>query len=71
MRKILMILVAVLAVSATASAGDRDGRVSFGIGFLYERGLDATINYERENAYHHAFSSHKTCQIFCILLAYQ
>lgn len=55
MRKILMILVAVLAVSATASAGDRDGRVSLGIGFLYERGLDATISYERKNAYHHVW----------------
>lgn len=55
MRKILMILVAVLAVSATAFAGDRDGRVSFGIGLLYESGLDATLSYERENAYHNAW----------------
>lgn len=54
MRKILMILVAVLAVSATAFAGDHDGRVSFGIGLLYENGLDATLSYERENAYHNA-----------------
>ena len=55
MRKILMILVAVLAVSATAFAGDRDGRVSFSIGLLYENGLDATLSYERENAYHNAW----------------
>lgn len=55
MKKILMILIAVLAMSATAFAGDRDGRVSFGIGLLYENGLDATIGYERENAYHNAW----------------
>lgn len=55
MRKILMIFVAVLAVSATAFAGDRDGRVSFGVGLLYENGLDATLSYERENAYHNAW----------------
>lgn len=55
MKRILMILVAVLAVSATAFAGDRDGRVSFGVGLLYENGLDATLSYERENAYHNAW----------------
>lgn len=55
MKKILMIIVAVLAVSATAFAGDHDGRVSFGIGLLYENGLDATLSYERENAYHNAW----------------
>ena len=55
MKRILMIFVAVLAVSATAFAGDRDGRVSFGIGLLYENGLDATLSYERENAYHNAW----------------
>ena len=55
MKRILMIIVAVLAVSATAFARDRDGRVSFGVGLLYENGLDATISYERENAYHNAW----------------
>ena len=55
MKKILMILAAVLAMSSTAFAGDHDGRVSFGIGLLYENGLDATISYERENAYHNAW----------------
>ena len=50
-----MILVAVLTVSATAFAGDRDRRVSFGVGLLYENGLDATLSYERENAYHNAW----------------
>ena len=55
MKRILMIFVAVLEVSATAFAGDRDRRVSFGIGLLYENGLDATLSYERENAYHNAW----------------
>lgn len=55
MKKILMIFVAVLTVSATAFAGDRDSRMSFGVGLLYENGLDATISYERENAYHNAW----------------
>lgn len=55
MKKILMIFVAVLTVSATAFAGDRDSRMSFGVGLLYENWLDATISYERENAYHNAW----------------
>ena len=55
MKRILMILVSVLTVSATAFAGDRDRRVSFGVGLLYENGLDATLSYERENAYHNAW----------------
>lgn len=63
MRKILMTLFAVLAVSATAFAGDRDGRVSFGIGLLYENGLDATLSYERETAYHNAWEFFANCYL--------
>lgn len=55
MKKILMILVAVLAVSSTVFAGDRDGRVSLGIGLLYENGLEATLSYECESDYHNAW----------------
>lgn len=55
MKKILMILVAVLAVSSTAFAGDRDGRVSLGIGLLYDNGLEATLSYECESDYHNAW----------------
>lgn len=55
MRKILFALVALVIGATPAFAGDKDGRIGVGVGLLYENGLDATISYERENAYHNAW----------------
>lgn len=55
MKKILMAMVAVLAMGTTAMAGDHDRRLSLGVGLLHENGLDATVGYELENAYHNAW----------------
>lgn len=55
MKKVLIIMVAVFAMAVTATAGEKDGRLGLGVGLLYENGLDATLSYERENAYHNAW----------------
>lgn len=55
MKKILLTMIAVLALGTTAMAGEHDKRLSLGVGLLYENGLDATISYELENAYHNAW----------------
>jgi hypothetical protein len=55
MKKLLLSLVAIITMATTAFAGEQDKRLSFGVGLLYENGLDATISYEKENAYHNAW----------------
>jgi hypothetical protein len=55
MKKLLLSLVAIITMVTTAFAGEQDKRLSFGVGLLYENGLDATISYEKENAYHNAW----------------
>ncbi len=55
MRKILFALIAIVAMSAQAFAGEHEGRVGLGVGMLYRNGLDATISYERENSNHNAW----------------
>jgi hypothetical protein len=55
MKKLLLSLVAIITMATTAFAGEQDKRLSVGVGLLYETGLDATISYEKENAYHNAW----------------
>jgi hypothetical protein len=55
MKKLLLSLVAIITMATTAFAGEQDKRLSVGLGLLYENGLDATISYEKENAYHNAW----------------
>lgn len=55
MRKTVFILIALLAVAGNVSAGDHENRISFGAGLLYRNGLDATVSYEHETAYHHSW----------------
>jgi hypothetical protein len=55
MKKLLLSLVAILAMASTAFAGEQDKRLSVGVGLLYENGLDATVSYEKENSYHNAW----------------
>jgi hypothetical protein len=55
MKKLLLSLVAIITTATTAFAGEQDKRLSVGLGLLYENGLDATISYEKENAYHNAW----------------
>ena len=53
--KKLMLLVAIMLTTATSFAQRNSNRVSVGVGFLYERGLDLTVAYEHETQYHNAW----------------
>lgn len=55
MKKILLVLFAIMSTSVDAFAGEHEGRMGIGVGLLYRNGLDATISYERENANHNAW----------------
>lgn len=54
-KRLLALVVAVFALSVTASAQNSTGRISVGVGLLYENGLDATIAYEWETKHHNAW----------------
>ena len=52
----LLAIMAVMSVtSAFAQMSSNVNHLNFSIGALYERGLDATISYEHETRYHHAW----------------
>ena len=55
MKKFLMTMVMALCVSITSFAQSNSDRISFGVGALYERGLDATLSWEHETKYHNAW----------------
>ncbi|MCM1511349.1 MAG: hypothetical protein NC116_11630 [Clostridium sp.] len=55
MKKLLFAVIALFAISLSASAGEHDRRVGLGVGLLYSNGLDATLSYELENANHNAW----------------
>lgn len=52
---ILLVAGLLVGLPTSALAGEREKRVSFGLGLLYENGLDATVGYEIESAYHNAW----------------
>ena len=55
MKKFLMTMVMAVCVSLTTFAQSNSDRISFGVGALYERGLDATLSWEHETKYHNAW----------------
>jgi len=55
MKRLLTTIITAFAIGTAAMAGDGDGRIGVGVGLLYENGLDATLFYEREVAYHNAW----------------
>jgi hypothetical protein len=55
MKKIILVLTAIVMMATTAKAGDNDGRVQLGVGLLYENGMDVTVGYEHETRYHNAW----------------
>ncbi len=55
MRRILISLMLCLGLAAQTRADDHSGRVVMGLGLLYENGLEATVGYEAETRYHHAW----------------
>lgn len=54
--KICLLLIGIaFGIGTSAFAGEREKRVNLGMGLLYENGMDVTLGYEIENAYHHAW----------------
>lgn len=53
MKKILLVLVAVITFAMNGKAQTGSDRLSFGFGCLYQNGLDITLSYEHEGKYHH------------------
>ena len=45
MKKILLSLIAAISLSASALAQSHSDRITFGVGLLYENGLDATLSW--------------------------
>ena len=55
MKKLFAILAIVSSFSLSSYAQSHSDRITFGIGLLYERGLDATLAWEHETKYHNAW----------------
>ena len=53
MKKILLVLVAVITFAMNGKAQSNIDRLSLGFGCLYQNGLDLTLSYEHEGKYHH------------------
>lgn len=55
MMKRMMLCLAVVSIGLTANAQTNSNHLMFGVGALYEKGLDATIAYEHGSKYHNAW----------------
>ena len=55
MKKLFTILAIVSSFSLSSYAQSHSDRITFGMGLLYERGLDATLAWEHETKYHNAW----------------
>ena len=55
MKRLFILLVAVLSMSTAALADEGNGRVQVGVGLFYEKGMDMTVGYEYETRYHNAW----------------
>ena len=55
MKKILLSMIAVVGISASVFAQSNSDHINFGVGALYEKGLDATLSWEHETKYHNAW----------------
>ena len=52
MMKRMMLCLAVVSIGLTANAQTNSNHLMFGVGALYEKGLDATIAYEHGSNWH-------------------
>ena len=55
MKKILLVLVAIITFAMNGKAQSNSDRLSLGVGCLYQNGLDITLSYEHEGKYHHTW----------------
>ena len=51
MKKTIILMLACMCVFMNASAQRNSGRLSLGVGLLYENGMDVTLAYEHEMNY--------------------
>ena len=55
MKKLFAIIAILGSISLSSFAQSHSDRITFGVGLLYERGLDATLAWEHETKYHNAW----------------
>ena len=55
MKKIVITIITSLLVATASFGQSHSNRIDFGIGALYERGLDATLAWEHETKYHNVW----------------
>lgn len=61
MKKILLVLVAIITFAMNGKAQSNSDRLSLGVGCLYQNGLDLTLSYEHEGKYHPSFCLPSSC----------
>lgn len=54
-KKIIVIISLLLSIFPSIQAQTYNDNIGLGVGWLYERGLDATVSYEHETKYHNAW----------------
>ena len=55
MKKTVILILACVCLAINANAQQGSGRLSLGVGALYENGMDVTLAYEHEMNYRHAW----------------
>ena len=55
MKKTIILILACVCIATSANAQRGSGRLSLGVGLLYKNGMDATLAYEHETNYRHAW----------------
>ena len=70
MKKTIILMLACMCVFMNASAQRNSGRLSLGVGLLYENGMDVTLAYEHEMNYRHAWEFFANGYLKWILRSY-
>ena len=55
MKKTVILIIACVCLAINTNAQQGSGRLSLGVGALYENGMDVTLGYEHEMNYRHAW----------------
>lgn len=55
MKTALLLMLVCMGIATNAHAQRNSGRLSLGVGLLYENGMDVTLAYEHEMNYRHAW----------------
>ena len=55
LKTVLLLMLVCIGSATNAHAQRNGGRLSLGVGLLYENGMDVTLAYEHEMNYRHAW----------------